>query len=215
MALLDNPEKLKRNQVSNNLVQNWDQNLDDEKSKTFDLLISPIYMESKTFTILGKNNENRIRVYLGLEENLQDGKQVICAFAVGTFSLGDNTGIYEDYPTPIYKLSKVNEDFSGKIEEANASILKWQNWRDGVGEDPTNNVIVRKYIYPICYLLTKYELYEIFDIQGKELAFVSFGIEKSMKLLIQSDPDLSKGGDDEPFIYDYADPCPPMCPDPN
>jgi len=78
---------------------------------------------------------------------------------------------------------------------------------------------VRRYIYPCAYLLTKFELHEIFNIQDKKEAEIEFGISKSMDVMISSNvmdgnnmlQAKSVQSDDE--VYNSGNPCPSYCDD--
>ncbi|NQU84902.1 MAG: hypothetical protein HQ541_04005 [Mariniphaga sp.] len=197
-------EELKKDQVAPIQANSWIENLASEK--TFSLEIPEIILQKKTYEILANKNLNRIRIKLGLEN--VDGKYQICAFAISAVSDGCN---YLDNVTPVYKLAPVNEDYSNKIQEVNTAVDLWKSWRLGeIGEG--EEAPVRQYIYPISYLVTKCELNEIFNIEGKEEAQIGFGIIKTFTTMIYSglkDEKMDNGGGG---VYDFTVPCPPICP---
>ncbi len=204
-----NESKLKPGQVPTVEVLNWKENLIEEKGKTFNLDISQIFMEKATFEKLAKNNENRIRVYLGLE--LIDKKYSVCAFAVSTYKADDGTGAYNDNIKPVFKLAPTNRDYSDKIEMVIESLTLWNSWRDGellVDE----SALVRKYIYPKGCLLQKEGLDELFNVTGNDTIKIEFGIRKTFELMETGTKGAMKdgNGDDEQVFNDMG-PCPPFC----
>jgi hypothetical protein len=198
---------LLKDQVAPIQAANWKENIATEK--TFNLEISRILLQKNTFDILSKGNQNWIRVKLGLEE--VDGKLTICAFAQASVLDGRCPTSYVDLPYPIYKLGEENIDFSNRITEVNASLTRWESWRNGEigdGEDAP----ARKYIYPISYLLTKPALNQIFNYQQKDTALLNFGIVKTMTVMIYSNI-AAQSDNDDPIgdIFDYSQICPPYC----
>jgi hypothetical protein len=79
--------KLKRDQIPPGKAKNWKKNFKEEKEKTFNLAVSKIILEKETYLKLAGENENRVRVYLALEKEKKNGKNVLCAFAVSSFLL--------------------------------------------------------------------------------------------------------------------------------
>ncbi|WP_167612965.1 hypothetical protein [Maribellus sediminis] len=205
-------KKLKRDQLPAAKAKNWRQNFEEEKDKTFNLKVPKIILQKATYQALAGENENRVRVYLGLEANKEDGKYVLCAFAVSAFLLGSGD-VYADYETPVYKLDKKNIDFSNSTQAAIESIHLYRKWRSGEldAEDP--GAAYRQYIYPNAYLLTKFELHELFVAQKKDEAVIDFGIEKTMSIMISgvSASTLTASTDEEQEDFDFAVPCPPFC----
>jgi hypothetical protein len=76
---------LKRDQVHPEQAENWVLNIREEEKLTFNLLVPPIILQKETYKSLAGENENRLRIYLGLEAEKSDGKHVICAYAVSSF----------------------------------------------------------------------------------------------------------------------------------
>ncbi|WP_167619907.1 hypothetical protein [Maribellus sediminis] len=204
-------KKLKRDQLPAAKAKNWRQNFEEEKDKTFNLKVPKIILQKATYEALAGENENRVRVYLGLEANKEDGKYTLCAFAVSAFLLGSGD-VYADYETPVYKLDKKNIDFSNSTQAAIESIHLYRKWRSGEldAEDP--GAAYRQYIYPNAYLLTKFELHELFVAQKKDEAVIDFGIEKTMSVIISGvSATLTANIDEEPEEFDFSVPCPPGC----
>ncbi|HYQ56479.1 MAG TPA: hypothetical protein VEP89_03950 [Draconibacterium sp.] len=207
--------KLKRDQIPPQKAENWKQNFKEEESNTFSLAITPIILQKATYKSLIGENENRVRVYLGLDDKNENGKYVLCAFAVSSFLLGSGD-VYADYETPVYKLSKENEDFSNRTEAVIESIHLYRKWRAGEIEENEEGAVYRKFIYPNAYLLTKYELHELFNAQNHEKINIKFGIQKTMDIMLCADSGkLQKSADDdcakELEIFNNTGLCPPYC----
>jgi hypothetical protein len=213
--------KLKRDQLPNEKAKNWRESLIEEEKLTFNLKVPQIILQKETYKTLAGENENRVRVYLGLEPVEKNGTLELCAFAVSAFLLGSGD-VYVDYETPVFKLEKKNIDFSSNTEEVVESIRRYHSWRAGEIEPDVEGTEVRKYIYPNAYLLTKFELHEIFNVQEKDEALIEFGISKTMKAMISPisiqvaslaamTSEDGGGGDDE--VYNDIGDCPPYCDD--
>jgi len=207
-------KKLKRDQLPAAKAKNWRQNFNEEVNKTFNLKVPKIIFEKATYLALTGENENRVRVYLGLEQKQEEGKYTLCAFAVSAFLLGSGD-VYADYETPVYKLDKKNIDYSNNTKEAIESIRLYRKWRSGEldAEDP--GAVYRQYIYPNAYLLTKFELHELFMAQKRDEVLIDFGIEKTMSVILSAASPAamlkSVDGDGEEEEFDFAHPCPPYC----
>ncbi|MDB4583612.1 hypothetical protein N9164_10705 [Draconibacterium sp.] len=213
--------KLKRDQIPKEKAINWRKSLKKEEKLTFNLKVSRIILQKETYKILAGENENRVRVYLGLESAKKDGKYELCAYAVSAFLLG-SVDVYVDYETPVYKLENKNIDYSANTEEVLESIRRYRSWREGAIEPDAEGAQIRKYIYPKAYLLTKYELHEIFNVQNKDEALIELGISKTMKAMISpvatkilSMPAVTatEGGEGDDDIYNDVGECPPYCDD--
>lgn len=157
---------LKRDQVHPEKAENWTLNLIEEQNITFNLIVPPIILQKETYKELAGENENRLRIYLGLEPEKVDGKYELCAYAVSAFLMGSGD-VFRDYENPVVKLEKENKNFSSKTAEVHENIHRYQQWRIGELDAVNENAKFRKYIYPKAYLLSKYELHEIFNIQNK------------------------------------------------
>jgi len=202
--------KLKRDQIPSQEANNWRASFEEEKRLTFNLEVSQIVLQKETYKTLAGENENRLRIYLGLEPISENGKLELCAFAVSAFLLGSGD-VYVDYETPVYKLEEQNVDFSLKSKEVIDSIRRYRSWRLGELDAENETAAVRKFIYPNAYLLTKFELHEIFNIQNKKAALLEFGISKTMNVMISPEADGNSG--DEPNVFNYSGLCPPDCDD--
>lgn len=208
--------KLKRDQLPKKKANNWKRNFDEEAEKTFNLKLSPIILQKETYKSLTGENENRVRVYLGLEQEKNGNKYVLCAFAVSAFLLG-SADVYADYETPVYKLGPVNEDFSNNTEAVINSIRLYRQWRNGEIDEKHKGAAYRQYIYPNAYLLTKFELHELFNSQSHESINIQFGIKKTMDVIVSAVDDQSQqsGKDDdcnhEPEEFNNSGICPPLC----
>jgi len=213
--------KLKRDQIPNEKAINWRKSLKKEKKLTFNLKISEIVLQKETYKILAGENENRIRIYLGLEPIEKDGTLKLCAYAVASFLLGSGD-VYADYETPVYKLEKQNLDYSKNTDNVLESIRRYRSWRLGKIKSEVEGADVRKYIYPNAFLFTKYELHEIFNVQDKKEALIEFGISKRMNAMIspvtteaslKSVKAKREAIITEIEIYNEIEPCPPYCDD--
>jgi len=202
--------KLKRDQIPSQEANNWRVSFEEEKHLTFNLEVSQIVLQKETYKTLAGENENRLRIYLGLEPISENVKLELCAFAVSAFLLGSGD-VYVDYETPVYKLEEQNVDFSLKSKEVIDSIRRYRSWRLGELDAENETAAVRKFIYPNAYLLTKFELHEIFNIQNKNTALLEFGISKTMNVMISPEADGNSG--DEPNVFNYCGLCPPDCDD--
>ncbi len=202
--------KLKRDQLPKEKAINWRKNLKEEEKLTFNLKVPQIILEKETYKTLAGENENRVRVYLGMEPEKKDGKHELCAFAVSAFLLGSGD-VYVDYETPVYKLTNKNENYSENTEAVIESIRRYRKWRAGEIDAEAEGARVRKYIYPNAYLLTKYELHEIFNVQDKEEAQVELGIAKTLNVMIVGNVAEERSTDDESDTFNYGEVCPPIC----
>ncbi len=201
---------LKRDQIPQKQAEYWRRNFAEEQKNIFNLIVPQIILQKETYKKLAGENENRLRIYLGLETETVDGKYVLCAYAVSAFLLGSGD-VYVDYETPVYKLGVKNENYSDKSKLVIESIRSYRKWRLGELDSEIETAPFRKYIFPNAYLLTKYELHEIFNVQGKLEAQIEFGVTKTMNIMISPEVKESRAFDDESDVFDYAGPCPPVC----
>ena len=208
--------KLKRDQLPAAKAKNWKSNFKEEADKTFNLKLSPIILQKETYKSLIGENENRVRVYLGLEPEKDGDKYVLCGYAVSSFLLGSGD-VYADYETPVYKLSEVNEDFSDNTDAVIESIRLYRKWRAGEIDDKHEGAAYRQYIYPNAYLLTKFELHELFNTQNRASIKIEFGIKKTMDVMVSaaSEQLLKSAGDVEDpedlEEFNNTGVCPPFC----
>ncbi|MDX8340916.1 hypothetical protein SLH46_17085 [Draconibacterium sp. IB214405] len=206
--------KLKRDQLPAEKAKNWKKNFKEETEKTFNLKLTPIILQKETYKSLIGENENRVRVYLGLEPEKDGDKYVLCAYAVSSFLLGSGD-VYADYETPVYKLSDVNKDFSDKTDTVIESIRLYRKWRDGEIDQEDAGAAFRQYIYPNAYLLTKFELHELFNSQNNERIKIEFGIQKTMDVMISAVVDQTiksaDDGDEGAEEFNNTGLCPPYC----
>lgn len=201
---------LKRDQIPQKQAEYWRRNFAEEQKSIFKLTVPQILLQKETYKKLAGENENRLRIYLGLETETVDGTYVLCAYAVSAFLLGSGD-VYVDYETPVYKLGVKNENFSDKSKIVIESIRSYRKWRLGELDSEEETAGFRKYIFPNAYLLTKYELHEIFNVQGRLDAQIEFGVTKTMNILIWPETKENRAFDDEGEVFDYAVPCPPVC----
>jgi hypothetical protein len=203
---------LKRDQIPPKQAEYWRSNFADEKKTIFNLTVPQIILQKDTYKKLAGENENRLRIYLGLDSEMEDGRYVLNAYAVSAFLLGSGD-VYVDYETPVYKLGAVNENYSDKTKLVIESIRSYRKWRLGELDSENDTAEFRKYIFPNAYLFTKYELHEIFNVQGKLEAQIEFGVSKTMNIMISPDVKENRAFDDESDVFDYAGGCPPICDD--
>lgn len=203
---------LKRDQVPPKQAENWRRNFAEEQKNSFNLLVPQILLQKETYKKLAGENENRLRIYLGLEPETVEGKYVLCAYAVSAFLLGSGD-VYVDYETPVYKLGVKNENYSDKSKIVIESIRSYRKWRLGELDSEAETATFRKYMFPNAYLLTKYELHEIFNVQGRPEAQIEFGVSKTMHIMISPEAKENRPVDDEGDVFDFTGPCPPICDD--
>jgi hypothetical protein len=211
-------KKLKRDQLPAAKAKNWRQNFKEEKDKTFNLKIPKIILQKETYLALAGENENRVRIYLGLESDKEGGKYKLCAFAVSAFLLGSGD-VYADYETPVYKLEKENVDFSNYTKAVIESIHLYRKWRNGEIDADDPGAVYRQYIYPNAYIMTKFELHDIFLAQKKDEGLIEFGVSKTMSAMISplassSNQLVSTGtetDEEDSGPFDFMEPCPPFC----
>ncbi len=201
---------LKRDQIPPKQAENWRRNFADEQKSTFNLSVPQIILQKEIYKKLAGENENRLRIYLGLESEMVEGKYVLCAYAVSAFLLGSGD-VYVDYETPVYKLGVKNENYSDRSKLVIESIRSYRKWRLGELDSEVETADFRKYIFPNAYLFTKYELHEIFNVQGRLEAHIEFGVTKTMNIMISPEVNENKAFNDESEVFDYATPCPPVC----
>lgn len=206
-------QKLKRDQLPPKKAENWRKSFKEESKYGFNLKVQKIILQKETYKTLIGDNENRVRVYLGLEEKKEGEKYVLCAYAVSAFLLGSGD-VYADYETPVFKLERENINFSDNTQKAIESIRLYRKWRAGELDENADGAAYRQYIYPNGYLLTKYELHELFKAQNKDEIQIEFGIAKTMSVMISgvySTNLRSVESDEEDDVFDYVDECPPYC----
>jgi hypothetical protein len=201
---------LKRDQIPPKQAEYWRRNFAEERNTLFNLTVPQIILQKDTYKKLAGENENRLRIYLGLESEMEGEKYVLCAYAVSAFLLGSGD-VYVDYEAPVYKLGVKNENYSDRSKLVIESIRDYRKWRLGELDSENGSAEFRKYIFPNGYLLTKYELHEIFNVQGKLDAQIEFGVSKTMNIMISPDVKENKAFDDEGDVFDYGTPCPPFC----
>ena len=185
---------LKRDQIPQKQAECWRKNFAEEQKSVFNLVVPQILLQKDTYKKLAGENENRLRIYLGLEIDQQDGKNVLCAYAVSAFLLGSGD-VYVDYETPVFKLGAKNENYSDRSKLVIESIRSYRKWRLGELDSENNSAEFRKYIFPNAFLLTKYELHEIFNVQGKPEAQIELGVSKTMNIMISPEVDENRGLD--------------------
>jgi hypothetical protein len=205
--------KLKRDQLPPEKAKNWKKSFKEEEKLTLNLKVPLIILQKETYTTLIGENENRVRVYLGLEKEKENGKHQLCAFAVSAFLLGSGD-VYADYETPVFKLEKENINCSDNVKAVIESIRRYRQWRKGELDADAEGAAYRQYIYPNAYLLTKYELHELFNAQKQEEIKLEFGMVKTMNVMISAAPSTAlksaePGEEDEVFNESHL--CPPYC----
>lgn len=204
--------KLKRDQIPFQKANNWRKSFREEEKLTLNLRTPQIVLQKDTYKVLAGENENRVRIYLGLEAAKVDDKFELCAYAVSAFLLGSGD-VYVDYETPVYKLEKQNVNCSLKTTEVIENIRRYRSWRAGELDAESETATVRQYIYPSAYILTKYELHEIFNVQDNNEAHIDFGISKTMNAMISPGIVEDRTPGAETDVFAYAQLCPPTCDD--
>lgn len=201
---------LKRDQIPQKQAEYWRRNFAEEQKGILNLDIPQIILQRDTYKKLAGENENRLRIYLGLEPEMAEGKYVLCAYAVSAFLLGSGD-VYVDYETPVYKLGVINENYSDRSKLVIESIRNYRKWRLGELDSASETSAFRKYIFPNAYLFTKYELHEIFNVQAKTEAQIDFGVSKTMSIMISPEVQENRSVEDPCEVFDYTSPCPPSC----
>ena len=201
---------LKRDQLPVKQAQNWRENYEEEAKFTFNLEAPRVILQKETYKILAGENENRVRIYLGIEPPTEEGKFVLCTYAVSAFLLGSGD-VYADYETPVFKLGRENINVSEETSEVIENIERYIKWRNGELDPDSVHAQYRKFIYPKAYLLTKYELHEIFNVQNRKEAEIGFGISKLMNIMIYPHVKEDRTTDDGSEVFDFAGTCPPVC----
>jgi len=192
-------------------AENWRKNFSEESKHTFNLKVPKIILQKETYKTLIGENENRVRVYLGLEPELNEGKYELCAYAVSAFLLGSGD-VYADYETPVFKLSKKNVNMSDNNKAVIESIRMYRRWRSGELDADHDGAPFRQYIYPNAYLLTKFELHELFNAQNRPEIQIEFGIAKTMDVIIGPVTTMDAGTPvEDEDVFNQAGICPPYC----
>lgn len=194
---------LKRDQISPVQYKALKHCFEAEKELSFDVEVGNIVLHKTTYKKLVSDNENRIRIYFGLENKNQ--QNVICAFAVSAFLMGSGD-VFVDYEVPVFKLNEQNEDFSSKTGEVVKCIQSYRKWLDGKVNSGNKFANVRKYIYPKGFLFAGFELHEIFNNQQLLTAQINLGIKKNLTVLVSS-------ADSEDEVFGVKSFCPPLCDD--
>src|SRR5690606_30498360 len=117
--------KLKRDQIPPQKAHNWRENFKEEKKKSLTLKVPQIILQKETYKKLAGENENRVRIYLGLQANDESKQYELCAFAVSAFLLGSGD-VYVDYETPVFKLDRQNVDYSSRTAEVKESLKRYR-----------------------------------------------------------------------------------------
>jgi hypothetical protein len=211
-------QKFKKDQLPPKKAKNWKKSFKEETKLTLNLKVPQIILQKETYKTLIGENENRVRLYLGLEEKKDSDKYKLCAYAVSAFLLGSGD-VYADYETPVFKLEKENINCSDNTEQVIKSIRLYRKWRAGELDEKDAGAPYRQFIYPNGYLLTKYELHELFNAQNKDEIQVEFGISKTMHVMMSAVPSATmlksasaeSGEDGEEEVFDYGGLCPPDC----
>ncbi|MCL3778830.1 hypothetical protein EMN47_00365 [Prolixibacteraceae bacterium JC049] len=201
-------KKLKPDQVNPQEAKSWQLNFEAEKEETFNLVYPRIVLQEATYRAMTVNNEYRIRVYMGIEE---DGKTV-CAFAFPAFSVDGSANNFADIPKSVYKLGENNEDWTAKLDKVKECIARWKKWRKTLVE-PGNFASKRAFMYKNAYLLTKVELNQIFNWDGEQELELKLGVEKSVRMMlypVDRNKAMLRGGV-ESEVFDFSAPCPPFC----
>jgi len=201
---------LKRDQIPQKQAEYWRRNFAEAQNNIFNLEVPQIILQRDTYKKLAGENENRLRIYLGLEPEKVNGRYVLVAFAVSAFLLGSGD-VYVDYETPVYKIGKINENYSDRSKQVIECIRSYRKWRLGELDAESETAAFRKYIFPNAYLFTKYELHEIFNVQAKPEAQIDFGVSKTMNIMIAPEVKENRAFDDEGEVFDFAVGCPPVC----
>lgn len=201
---------LKRDQLPPKQAENWASNMEFEKKLSFNLHVPSITLNKETYKILSGENENRIRIYLGLEPKKMNDKYILCAYAVPTFLMGSGE-VFRDYENPVFKLDSKSQDKPVQSSEAIKNIKLYQKWRNGELDEKSEWTDIRKYIYPKAFLIGKYELHEIFNVQNKNELQICFGISKTMNVLIYPEVKETRKINEQRLVFDFTDPCPPDC----
>jgi len=209
--------KLKRDQLPLKKAENWKKNFKEEIKETFNLKVPPIRLQKETYKTLIGENENRVRIYLGLNTEKVEGEYELCAYAVSAFLLGSGD-VYADYEIPVFKLDKKNINVSDNINAVIESIRMYRKWRAGELDSDQAGAAFRLYIYPNAYLLTKYELHDLFNVQNVPDIQIELGVSKTMNVMLS--PASASSGEtflknaavaEEEGPFDFAQPCPPDC----
>ena len=69
--------KLKRDQLPKQKAKNWSDNLKEEEKLSLNLKLKTIILQKSTYKMLAGENENRLRIYLGLEPEQKEGKYLL------------------------------------------------------------------------------------------------------------------------------------------
>lgn len=180
----------------------------DKLKKEFKINFNNFFLEKQTWKELsGAENQERIRVYFGLEEG-SSGKLSVCAYAVSTII--DKSGIYRDQIQEVYKLEPKNINFSANLEEVKKHIKAWRAWRL---EESANEGVVQKKplpLFPVAFLLHADDLKELFAKQGKNKIKLEFGMDSEINFLMSGET-LSRSTSGEQDYFDFGEPCPPYC----
>lgn len=199
--------KLKPNQIPEWKAKEWLKKFDNLKQQ-IKLSFSPLFIERQTWkTLSGSGNQQRIRVYFGLETG-QSGELSLCSYAVSTIL--DDHGIYRDQPDRIFKLEPVNVDCTELLQEVIRHIQAWNDWRAEKAKNEESVVPNSFQPFPVAFLLQASDLVELFSYQGSMKVKLEFGLDDRINLLAFNDVTIENRNSSAEY-FDFQDPCPPIC----
>lgn len=197
----------KNHKVPEKEAQKWIGEFDKLK-KEFKINFSNFFLEEQTWKELsGAENQERIRVYFGLEAR-SSGKPIVCAYSVETKI--DGSGVYRDQISKLFKLDPKNIDVTLNLDEVKKQIQAWREWRK---EEPVTKDSDQKKtspLFPVSFLLHADDLKHLFAKQGKNKIKLEFGKDSEINFLMSGET-LIRSTSVENEYFDYAEPCPPYC----
>lgn len=180
----------------------------DKLKKGLKISLNNFFLEKQTWKELsGSENQNRIRVYFGLETRAS-GIPIVGAYAVETKI--DGSGLYRDQISKVFKLDPTNINSSANLEEVKKQIQAWREWRkeESVTEDSDQKKL--SHLFPNAFLLNADDLKQLFAKEGKTRIKMEFGIDSVINLLLTADT-TTRSTSAQNEYFDYIDPCPPVC----
>ncbi len=199
--------KLKPNQIPEWKAREWLKKFDKLKQQ-LRLSFRILFIERQTWKALsGSGNQQRIRVYFGLETGQSD-ELSLCSYAVSTIL--DDHGIYRDQPDSIFKLEPVNVECTDRLKEVIGHIQAWNDWRAEKTKSEESFVSNSFQLFPVGFLLQASDLVELFSHQGSLKVKLEFGLEDRINLLAFNDMPMEIMNASTEY-FDFQDPCPPVC----
>ena len=197
----------KSHKVPEKTAQKWIWEFDKLK-KGLKINFNNYFLEEQTWKELsGADNQERIRVYFGLEYRAS-GKPTVCAYAVETKI--DGSGVSRDQISKVFKLEPKNINVTADLDEVKKQIKAWCDWRKEESVCENSGQKDPSHLFPNAFLLHAGDLKHLFAKQGQNKIKLEFVKDSEINFLMSGET-LTRSTSGEIVYFDYAGPCPPDC----